>query len=743
MVAVKAPHSKYSSKDTLEYDSWLNSIKSGRPQAELDVIRRACEVAQAAHQGQTRASGEPYFQHSLAVANILADLRLDHETLAAAVLHDVLEDTDVPLKKIEQEFGKTIAKLVDGVTKMGQIQEYRGQSRKSKKERARAESLRKMLLAMVDDVRVVLIKLADRTHNMRTLGSLREEKRKRIAKETLDIFAPLANRLGIWQIKWELEDLAFRYLDPELYKQIARMVDERRINREHYVSRMAARLKEELEKRGVKADVSGRPKHIYSIWRKMKRKEVDFDQIHDVRGVRVLVDQVADCYAVLGIVHTLWRPIPGEFDDYIATPKDNLYRSLHTAVVGPEGKTIEVQIRTFEMHQDAELGVAAHWRYKEGSKSDVNFDQKVAWLRQLMEWKEDLVDASEFIDQVKAEVFQDRVHVLTPQGDAIDLPAGSTPVDFAYYIHTEVGHRCRGAKVNGRIVPLNYKLQNGEQVEILTAKRGGPSRDWLNVHLGYLKTSRARAKVRYWFKHQNYEENISHGRAMLERELHRLGVSDVNYETLARELNFNKVDDFLAAIGRSDVNIHQVVSVIKKAVDQAEPGQAEIIELPPPRSTTVSASSTSIQIQGVGNLLTNLAQCCRPVPGDNAIIGYITRGRGVTIHRKDCPNILRFNDHARERLIEVDWDLQGTNDTYPVDVQIEAFDRPGLLRDITAIVANEKINMSAVNVITKKQENKAKLLATLEIANIDQLSRVLALISQLPNVVEVRRRRSS
>ncbi len=742
MVVVKDELSQVVSQEVPIYESWLKSIKAGRSKSEIDFIRRACEVAQRAHQGQTRASGEPFFQHSLAVANILADLRLDYETLAAAILHDVLEDTDVTLEEIEAAFGTTVAKLVDGVTKMGQIQEFRGQTEKSKKERARAESLRKMLLAMVDDVRVVLIKLADRTHNMRTLAPLRENKRRRIAKETLDIFAPLANRLGIWQIKWELEDLSFKYLEPELYKEIARLVDERRINRERYISRFVDKLKKELQQRGIEAEVTGRPKHMYSIWRKMKRKGVGFDQIHDIRAVRVLVNEIEDCYATLGIVHTLWRPIPGEFDDYIATPKDNLYRSLHTAVVGPEGKNIEVQIRTYDMHQDAELGVAAHWRYKESSKFDVNFDKKIAWLRQLMEWKEDVVDASEFIDQVKAEVFQDRVHVLTPKGDAIDLPVGATPIDFAYYIHTEVGHRCRGAKVNGRIVPLNYQLNNGEQIEILTAKRGGPSRDWLNVHLGYLKTSRARAKVRYWFKHQNYEENVSQGRAILDRELHRLGISEINYEKLARKFNFNKVDDFLAAIGRSDINTHQIVSFIKDAVESAQPGQADEEDLPPPRSTTTATTTPGdVQIQGVGNLLTNLAQCCRPVPGDDNIIGYITRGRGVTIHRKDCPNVLHLTEHAPERLIEVDWDTEGEV-TYPVDVQIEAFDRPGLLRDITAVVANEKINMSAVNVMTKKKEHKAKVLATLEIADIDQLSRILTIIERLPNVVEVRRRRS-
>jgi GTP pyrophosphokinase len=736
MVAVK---SEISAQDTLDFENWLKIIEPGRSKADMEVIRRACILAQQAHDGQTRASGEPFFHHALSVANILADLRMDSETIAAAVLHDVLEDTPVTYVELETEFGSEIARLVDGVTKMSQIQEFRGQSPRSKKERAQAESLRKMLLAMVDDIRVVLIKLADRTHNMRTLGALRDEKRRRIARETLEIFAPLANRLGIWQFKWELEDLSFKYLEPETYKQIASLVNERQISRENYVNRVAETLKRELKIRGIDSEVTGRPKHIYSIWRKMKRKGVDFDQIYDVRAVRVLVNEVADCYAALGIAHTLWRPIPGEFDDYIAVPKNNLYQSLHTAVVGPEGKTIEVQIRTFEMHQEAELGVAAHWRYKEGSRSDLNFDQKIAWLRQLMEWKDDVADAKEFIDQVKAEVFQDRVHVLTPKGDAIDLPAGATPIDFAYHIHTEIGHRCRGAKVNGKIVQLNYQLKNGEQVEILTTKRGGPSRDWLNAQLGYLKTSRARAKVRQWFKRQNYEENVAQGRNALDRELHRLGLSEVNHEKLARELGFNRTDDFFAAIGRGDITAPQIISAINDLLEAAQPKDEEKPHAYTSPSTAIGAPA-GVKIQGVGNLLTSLAQCCRPVPGDDDIIGFITRGRGVTIHRRDCLNVLRFYEECRERLIEVNWDMQG-EDTYPVDIEVDAFDRPGLLRDITAIVANEKINISSVNVITRRKEHRAKVYATLDITNIDQLSRVLNLLAQLPNILEVRRRR--
>ena len=743
MVAVKDKHSQSTSKDPIEFQSWLRAIANGRPEKEMEVIRRACLLAEEAHRGQVRASGEPYFQHSLAVANILADLRLDHETIAAAVLHDVPEDTEVTLEEICEAFGPKIAELVDGVTKMGQIQEYRGLTEKSRKERAKAESLRKMFLAMIDDVRVVLIKLADRTHNMRTLSVLREDKRRRIAKETLDIFAPLANRLGIWQIKWELEDLSFRYLDAKTYKMIAKMVDERRINREQYIAKIVEVLRVNLTKHGIEADISGRPKHIYSIWRKMRRKEVDFNQIYDVRAVRVLVQEISECYAVLGIVHTLWRPIPGEFDDYIAAPKDNMYRSLHTAVVGQDGKTIEIQIRTYEMHQSAEYGVAAHWRYKEQTKSNAQFDRKISWLRQLMEWKADLADAVEFIDQVKAEVFEDRVHVMTPEGDIIDLPAGATPIDFAYYIHTEVGHRCRGAKVNGRIVPLDYQLKNGEQVEILTAKRGGPSLDWANTHLGYLKTSRARSKVRHWFKRQNREENISHGRTILERELHRLGIPEVNFEKLARSFNFHhKVDDFLAAIGSNDINIPRIVSAINEIVETAKPEEQQEWHLPTPRPSSMTTRPSGMKIQGVGNLLTNLAQCCRPVPGDDAIIGYITMGRGVTIHRHDCPNVLRLNGERRERLIEVEWDMADShNETYPVDVQIEAFDRPGLVHDITAIMANEKINLRAAKVDTREREHKALVSATLEISNIDQLSRVLARIEQLPNVIEAQRRK--
>jgi GTP pyrophosphokinase len=718
------------SYEVMDFESWLVSLENGRSEAERELLRRAFDLASQAHANQKRASGEPYIQHCLAVAQMLAELHLDTATLAAALMHDTLEDTSVTYEELEGEFGGEIAKLVDGVTKLGQIDQLSGMSERNIREDAKAESLRKMFLAMVDDVRVVLIKLADRLHNMRTLSSLPEYKRKRIARETLEIFAPLANRLGIWQMKWELEDLSLRHLEPETYKEIATLIDERRPDRERYITEVVSRVREELSKAGIKAEVSGRPKHIYSIYRKMKRKGVDFDQIYDVSGVRVLVESVRDCYTALGVIHSLWRPIPGEFDDYIATPKDNMYRSLHTAVVGPEGKPLEAQIRTYEMHYTAELGIAAHWRYKEGQKQDPVFDNKIAWLRQLMEWRQEVTDAREFIDSLKTDVFQDRVYTFTPRGDIIDLPTGSTPIDFAYHIHTEVGHRCRGAKVDGKLVGLDYQLRNGDQVEILTAKRGGPSRDWLNPHLGYVKTSRARSKIRQWFKRQNRDENIVQGREVLERELKRLGLDETPFDQIAKKFNFDKVDDLMAAIGGGDINAHQIAG---RALELVQP-EEETLEIPPVRVTPI-APTTGIRVRGVGDLLTNLAHCCNPLPGDD-IVGYITRGRGVTIHRQDCPNILRTND--RERLIEVDWGPEIT-ETYPVDVRVEAYDRQGLLRDIASVVADEAINLSAANVMTRKKDHMATMVVTLEIADIDQLSRVLARIERLPNVLEARR----
>ena len=719
----------------IESGSRVLALLERHTESERQILLNAVQWAIDAHQGQQRASGEPFSRHALAVAEILNDLKLDYETIAAAMLHDVVEDTDSTLDDIEREFGPVIARLVDGVTKMERIGEFRELGQEGGKEHAQAESLRKLLLAMAEDVRVVLIKLADRLHNMRTLKHLDEERRRRIARETLDIYSPLANRLGIWQIKWELEDLSLRFLEPEVYRELATQLDEKRADREGYIKRVIDRLTAELNQAGIEAVVSGRPKHIYSIWRKMQRKGIDFEQVFDMRAVRILVKEERDCYGALGVVHGLWRHIAREFDDYIANPKENLYRSLHTAVIGPEGRTLEVQIRTEEMHQHSELGVAAHWRYKEGGSFDPGYEEKIAWLRQLLEWRDEESTANDFVDRFKSEAFQERVYVLTPQGRIIDLPQGSTPLDFAYAIHTEIGHRCRGAKVNGRIVPLTYRLQNGEQVEVLTTRQGSPSRDWMNPHQGYLKTSRAKSRVRQWFKRQDVEHNISAGRGLLDRELHRLGITGLPVEKLAVWFKFKQVDDLLAALGRGDINTSQLANAINELVPRPEP---TIVEKTRVKSRKASATPEGFSILGVGNLLTSTARCCRPVPND-PIVGYITRGRGVTIHRRDCGNVLRMEGEDRKRLIEVEWGVP-LEAGYTVELFVQAYDRSGLLRDITAVLANEKINLTGVNTLTDKRDGIARMNLVMEIMNIAQLSRVLTQIGQLPNVVEARRK---
>ena len=540
-------------------DGLLAMLPKNLAALDRELIERAYHVADHAHEGQLRASGESYMYHPLAVAGILAEINLDATTLAAALLHDVAEDTSYNIEMMQRDFGPEVAKLVDGVTKLDKINELRRTHVRIAD--TKGEWLGKMFLAMVDDIRVVLIKLADRLHNMRTLGALPEHKRKRIARETLEIFAPLANRLGIWQIKWELEDQALRYLEPATYKAIAQAIDQRRVERERSITLVVNTLEQEMRQMGIKAHIYGRPKHIYSIWRKMKRKGVDFDQIYDAQGVRVVLEEVRDCYAALGIVHSLWRPIPGEFDDYIATPKENQYRSLHTAVVGPGGRPLEVQIRTGEMQHTAEYGIAAHWRYKEQStRRDVDFENKIAWLRQLMEWRQEVSEAQEFVDALKTDIFQDRVYTFTPHGDIIDLPAGATPVDFAYEVHTEIGHRCRGARVNGKMLALDSKLSQGDQVEIITTKRGGPSRDWLNPHLNYVRTQKARSKIRQWFRKQDRQENITEGRTLLEKELRRLSVQPASHESLAKQFGYDKVDDLFCAIGAGDINPQQIAS---------------------------------------------------------------------------------------------------------------------------------------------------------------------------------------
>jgi GTP pyrophosphokinase len=716
---------------TTSFESLLQQMPETLSQDDRELIQRAYDLAEIAHSGQKRASGEPYIQHSLTVAQILADLRLDSATIAAGLLHDVVEDSVVTIEDLRQDFGDEVTSLVDGVTKLSQIDKLSQMTHRGLQDEE-AESLRKMFLAMADDVRVVLIKLADRLHNMRTLESLSEEQQRRIAAETLEIFAPLANRLGIWQMKWELEDLGFRYLNPQKYWEITAVLDERRADRERRIARVIEILEKKLKKEGLEAEISGRPKHIYSIHEKMNRKGLPFEQIHDVRGVRIIVNTVRECYAVLGAVHSLWRPIPGEFDDFIATPKDNMYQSLHTAVVGPDGKPLEVQIRTYEMHRRAELGIAAHWRYKEHAKRDVAFEAKIAWLRSLMDWQQEVTDASEFIDSLKSDVFQyGRIYTFTPRGDIIDLTAGSTPIDFAYRIHTEIGHRCRGAKINGKIVPLDYQLQNGDQVEILTARRGKPSRDWLNLHLGYIKTSRARQKIRQWFRQQDRAESVAQGRQLLEKELKRLGLDQKNYEEIATLLKFDKVEDLMAAIGYGDINTQQVAAKLIEAEKEEEEPELPEAAPPPPEVSGVT-------VRGVGDLLTRVAGCCHPLPGD-PVVGYVTRGRGITIHRQDCPNILYLED--KERLIEVDWG-EDFKQVFPVMIQVLAYDRTGLMRDITEIMVEERINISAANIATRPKDHTAVITVTLEISSIVQLSRILDRIDKLPNVFEARRKAS-
>jgi GTP pyrophosphokinase len=734
MVARAETHTPASGQSP-DIEAWLQVVAGGRNADDQHLIARALERARGAHSGQTRASGEPYLTHCLAVAEVVDHLSLDAESVAAALLHDVVEDTDITLEQLSEEFGASLAGLVNGVTKMGHIGEMRGPySDKAASDSQHSESVRKLLLAMAEDVRVVLIKLADRLHNMRTLRHLDETRQRRIARETLEIYAPLANRLGIWQIKWELEDLALRYLDPEAYHRIASLLDGRRIDRERHIELVKQQLREAFEQTGVEAEVTGRPKHIYSIWRKMRRKNVDFHEIFDVQAVRVLVEHPADCYVVLGIVHGLWHHVQHEFDDYIANPKANNYRSLHTAVIGPEGKPVEVQIRTRDMHRHAELGIAAHWRYKEGGRYDAGFEQKITWLRQLLEWKDEEPSADEFVDRFKSESVEERVYVLTPQGNVVDMPAGATALDFAYHIHTDVGHRCRGAKVNGRIVPLSYELSTGQQVEVLTARQAAPSRDWLNPHLGYLKTSRARAKARHWFKQQDRDINIAAGRHAFERELHRLGLSDVNLEQVAEKLNFSDVDGLMAALGRGDMQSGQVVSAV---LGLRESEEHDTLAVPSRRVRRVQEAK-DFSILGVGNLLTNAARCCRPVPND-AIVGYITRGRGVTIHRQDCANVLRLKDEDRDRLIDVEWGARPDR-VFPVDIQLQAYDRPGLLRDVSGLLANDRVNVMGVNTVTDRNDMIARMELHIEVTDIGQLSRILSRIGQLPNIIEVKRK---
>ena len=735
-------------KTAVPLERLLEQLPDNYTLADRELIHRAYRVAEEAHRDQKRHSGEPYINHCLAVASILADLRVPPEVIAAGLLHDTVEDTTVTLNDIRRDFGDTVATLVDGVTKLTNLprvsrddqhaekangsngsepaESVSDQLTLGRKQDLVSETLRKTFLAMGDDVRVVLIKLADRLHNMRTLGFMPEHKRKRIAKETLDIFAPLANRLGIWQIKWELEDLGFRYVNPEKYREIAEQIQERRPDRETQIEAIKTNLVKLLESHNIKAEISGRPKHIYSIYKKMTQKGKPFDLVRDVRAVRLIVPDVPACYAALGVIHTHWRPIPGEFDDYIAAPKDNFYQSLHTAVIYDDKRPLEVQIRTAEMHQNAEYGIAAHWRYKEGTHRDKSYEQRINWLRNMMEWRTDVNDAQEFVEGMKTDVFQDRVYVFTPRGDIIDLSAGSTPIDFAYHVHTDIGHRCRGARVNGKLVPLYQELKTGDQVEILTAKRGGPSRDWLNPNLGLVKTQRARSKIKAWFKKQEDEQNLAQGRATLERELQRLGITSTNFEKMARELGFKVPEEMFIALGTGDLSVNKVIKELSETVETADILQATI------PAQEAKPSTDAVEVVGLKGLLSTMARCCNPMPGDQ-IVGYITRGRGATIHRQDCPNILRRKD--TERLLQVSWGK--VERTFPVQITVKAYDRQGLMGDISTLLQGENVNIADVSVNYNRTVADIKLV--IEIRDLAQLSRVLTRIENLPNVLEAQR----
>ncbi|QTL98008.1 RelA/SpoT family protein [Iocasia frigidifontis] len=714
----------------MELDELLKKIESYIDNPDIELIRKAYNFAERAHRRQNRISGEPFIEHPLGVALILADLGLDIISIAGALLHDVVEDTEVTSDEIEREFGGEIALLVDGVTKLTRI-------KFKSKEEHQAESLRKMFIAMAEDIRVILIKLADRLHNMRTLAYLRKYKQIQKATETIEIYAPLAHRLGMSKIKWELEDLSFRYLDKDMYYEVAKKVAANRAEREKDIKDAIDYLSKKCASQGIAANIYGRPKHLYSIYQKMKRKEVDFTEIYDLTAIRVIVDSVRECYEVLGMVHEIWKPIPGRFKDYIAMPKSNMYQSLHTTVIGPKGDPLEVQIRTLEMHRTAEYGIAAHWRYKEGKTGDEAFEEKLSWLRQLLEWQKDLQEPQEFMEALKIDLFEDEVFVFTPKGDVISLPRGATPVDFAYYIHTEVGHSCVGAKVNGKIKPLEYRLKNGNIVEIQTSKTSnGPSRDWLK----YVKTSKARSKIKHWFKQQERDQIIQRGKDLLEKELKRRHIELKEQEKqeelvrIAGKMGKNNVDELLELVGYNQINTQQVISRLK-AVQEDNNIKLEDMKGLTKRVVKKSADK-GVKVKGIDDLLVRISKCCNPVPGDD-ITGYITRGRGVSIHRCDCPNLQNLIEHDQERLINVSWDEE-RSESYEVNLAIEAVNKKALLNDITSLIKEEQINLLSVIARTDKY-NRAHIKLVLELSSLEHMRDIISKLGDISGILSVER----
>ena len=722
--------------------AWLAGLAATYPPDDIAALGAALDYARERCGATIGRDGEPLLERAIGTATILAGLRLDAGAVRAALLIGLPGAGAFDPETGAGKFGADVSALVGGVARMEDIRALPATG-SAEDRAAQAERLRKMLLAMVEDIRVVLIKLAERTQALRfimTRGDEARDLRERTAHEVLELFAPLANRLGVWQLKWELEDLSLRALEPATYKTIARMLDERRLDRSRYIDEVIATLKRELGAAGIHAEVTGRPKHIYSIWNKMQRKQAGIDALYDIRAVRILVDDVKDCYAALGIVHHRWSPLPREFDDYIAKPKANDYRSLHTAVIGPEDKPLEVQIRTFEMHQHSEYGVAAHWRYKEGGqrgmRRDPAFEDRIAWLRQVLDWKDAVADATEWMSAFKSSLFTDTIYVLTPQGRVVDLPRGATPIDFAYAVHTNLGHRCRGARVDGAMVPLSYTLKNGQQVEVVTARQGGPSRDWLNPELGYVHSHRARTKVRQWFKAQQLEATLAQGRAIVERELQRAGATAVNLDAVAGKAGQAKADELFAAVARDEVNLRQLQAAIRAVVtpEAAVPTatEPEVVA----RASRAEGAGSGIMILGVDRLMTHLARCCKPAPPD-PIVGFVTRGKGVTIHRRNCASAARMQEREPERLIAADWGA-ARDEVFPVDVVLEAIDRQGLLRDVTEVFSREKVNVTAANTLTRNLH--VRMAFTLEVKTLDALQRALALVRDVPGVVSAGRR---
>lgn len=666
-----------------------------------------------------------------AIADIVESIGLPSPVVAAVYVYPLLRDDLLDQAALESSDIAELAGIAQGLVQLGSFRLPPNWQPGEALATQQSEALRKMLLAVVSDARLVLVRIAEQLYRLRCAKRAPRQQQQALAIETREIYAPLANRLGVWQLKWELEDLAFRYLDPDTYKNIAATLNEKRVERESFIENVKSRLLVELEKVGIKAHISGRPKHIYSIWRKMQRKDSDLSSIFDVRAVRLLVDDVSQCYAALGVVHNLWSYLPGEFDDYIANPKENDYRSLHTAVIGPEGRTVEVQIRTHEMHHQAELGVAAHWRYKEGRPSVAAFDQKIRFLRQILEPTD---KDSDLLDQIRDDVFEDRVYAISPKGDVVEMPAGATPLDFAYHVHTQVGHRCRGAKVNGRIVPLTYKVRNGDKIEIITSRQPNPSRDWLSPQLGYLAASRSRTKVRSWFRHQDKEQNLRHGREILDRELTRLNVRDISTNTIARQLNVKDSDALFVALGVGDLTSASIASALQN-LRRDDP--VEILRKKRQKKPAV-AKTGQAAIRGVGDLLSNFARCCRPVPPEH-ISGYITQGRGVTIHRQDCGNLLSLHGRHPERVIAVDWG-ESDHASYPVELTLFAYDRQGLLRDISNVLADEEVSVAGIQTKTDKKRMQAVMELSIEVPGLPSLSRVVGRLEQVANVTSVRRK---